>query len=523
MVRKIKAKAVLRLRAEGLSGRAISVSQGISRNSVAAVIEAADRLSVGWDEVAERSEAEVYALLFPGRGEHESVFVQPDWSQVHRQLARVGVTLKLLHSEYVDSCGEAGQAAMSYDRFCKSYGAHLLVAGATSRVGHKAGVSVEVDWSGPTMAVCDPVTGATSRVYLFVGCLPFSRYAFVEPSLDMAQESWLRAHVAMFEVFGGSVPRIVCDNLKTGVISHPKEGEVVLNDSYRELAGHYSAAVLPGRVRRAKDKASVENTVGHVATWVIAALREQRFTTLEELRMAIRERVGAYNLELFQKRAGSRHGVFTAEEAPLLRPLPAVPYEISRWAYGRRVARNSYVSWQRNFYSVPFAHIGTRVDLRVTDTMLEVYRHHERLTSHALLPPGAINQYATSKADLPEDRQWRAWDGPRVRAWAQRIGPGAVRVVNKIFESVTVQEQGLDAALAVLRLSRRYSPTRVEAACQLALRSQVPSPRYAHLRPILETGQDKTGPPRDDDEHPGEPAQDSGYVRGPGYYGGGNR
>jgi transposase len=69
----------------------------------------------------------------------------------------------------------------------------------------------------------------------------------------MKQDTWLRAHVAMFEAFGGSVPRIVPDNLKTGVIKHPREGEVVLNDAYREMAAHYSAAVLPGRIRAPKD------------------------------------------------------------------------------------------------------------------------------------------------------------------------------------------------------------------------------------------------------------------------------
>ena len=76
----------------------------------------------------------------------------------------------------------------------------------------------------------------------------------------MKQGTRLRAHVTMSDWFGGSVPRIVPDNLKTGVISHPAEGEVVLNDAYRELAAHYFAAVLTGRVKKPKDKASVENT-----------------------------------------------------------------------------------------------------------------------------------------------------------------------------------------------------------------------------------------------------------------------
>ena len=41
MVRKIKAQLILQLRAEGLSGRAIAVSQSMSRRSIAAVVGAA--------------------------------------------------------------------------------------------------------------------------------------------------------------------------------------------------------------------------------------------------------------------------------------------------------------------------------------------------------------------------------------------------------------------------------------------------------------------------------------------------
>ncbi|MGO1699884.1 MAG: IS21 family transposase [Micrococcaceae bacterium] len=517
MVRKIRAKLVLQLRAEGLSARAIAASQAMSRKSVTAVLEAADAAGTDWEAVKDRADGEVYALLFPGRGEHHSVFAQPDWEQAHREMARVGVTLKLLHGEYADACATTGEPAMSYDRFCRTYQRHVLVTGAASRVGHKAAQTVEVDWSGPTMQLHDPSVGKPRTVYLFVACLPFSRYAFVEPSLDMKQDSWLRAHVAMFAAFAGSVPRVVPDNLKTGVIKHPREGEIVLNDAYREMAAHYSAAVLPGRIRAPKDKASVENTVAHVATWVIAGLRTQRFTSLPELKAAIADRVAAYNAEPFQKRPGSRNSVFLAEEKPLLTGLPQVDYEISRWVYGRRVARNGHVMWERNHYSVPFAHIGTKVDLRITDRTLEAYRGTERLTSHLLLPDSAANEYRTNEADLPAGEKYSPWDAARVREWAERIGPSTLVVINRVFESVSIDEQGLNAALAVLRLSRRYSAERVEAACRLALAGPVRSPRYAHLQPILATGQDHARPARE------EPVEHGGYVRGASYYAGGTR
>ena len=63
------------------------------------------------------------------------------------------------------------------------------------------------------------------------------------------------------------------------------------------------------------------------------------------LQARIRERVDAYNTTPFQKREGSRRSVFASEERPLLGTLPAAPFEISQWVYGRKVGRNGHVVW----------------------------------------------------------------------------------------------------------------------------------------------------------------------------------
>lgn len=171
MVRKIQAKLVLRLHAQGLSGRAIARSQGMSRRSVSDVLDAARAVGVGWDDVAGKTDGEVYALLFPGRGERESVYEQPDWARVHRELARVGVTLRIPHGEYVDGCRRTGKPHMGYDRFCKLYAAYVQKLGVTSGVEHRAGRAIEVDWAGKTLRIVDPVTGDSSTAYLFVAVL----------------------------------------------------------------------------------------------------------------------------------------------------------------------------------------------------------------------------------------------------------------------------------------------------------------------------------------------------------------
>lgn len=57
----------------------------------------------------------------------------------------------------------------------------------------------------------------------------------------------------------------------------------------------------------------------------------------------------------------------------------------------------------------------------MTDTMLEVYRSDERLTSHLLLPASTDHQYQSNDADLPEGRSWQAWDLDRIDDWAARM------------------------------------------------------------------------------------------------------
>ena len=170
MARRIRAREALRLRASGLSQNAIARAAHMSKHSVREVLDAAEDSRLTWDDAEGMTDSEVYGRLFPDKAPAGPVYPDPDWGRVHRELARTGVTLKLLHSEYAEAAAAAGEPAMSYDRFCKRYGEFTVRRNVVSRVGHKAGRNMEVDWSGPTMALVDPVTGEVSKVHLFVAC-----------------------------------------------------------------------------------------------------------------------------------------------------------------------------------------------------------------------------------------------------------------------------------------------------------------------------------------------------------------
>src|SRR5699024_11238730 len=71
--------------------------------------------------------------------------------------------------------------------------------------------------------------------------LPYSQYTYVEATFNQKSETWLQCHVNMYRFFGGSTVRLVCDNLKTGVIHHPKEGDIILDrKSTRLNSSHVS-------------------------------------------------------------------------------------------------------------------------------------------------------------------------------------------------------------------------------------------------------------------------------------------
>jgi len=75
-----------------------------------------------------------------------------------------------------------------------------------------------------------------------------------------------------YQYFDGPTQIVVPDNLKASVTKHTTS-ELVLNQTYREMADYYTTVGMPARVRSPKDKPSVEGAVGVIYTWIIGALR----------------------------------------------------------------------------------------------------------------------------------------------------------------------------------------------------------------------------------------------------------
>lgn len=516
MARKIPAKLILEYRAMGLSRNMIAKTKNVGKSSVSDVFQRAAELHLAYEDIKKLSDEEVYRRLFPERHQSELLYEMPDYNAIHRELKRVGVTLKLLWQEYKDTCDQSGAVSMGYTKFCKGYQDYILQFKLTNHLKHKPGVTAEVDWSGSTMSITDRVTGEIIPIYLFVGSLPYSQYTYVEPTFDQKSDTWLQCHVNMFRFFGGSAVRLVCDNLKTGVIHHPKEGDIILNSQYEALGDHYMTAIMPAPVRKPKGKASVESAVGKIAMAIIAPLRNQQFFSLNELKQAIDIKLTAYNDRPFQKRTGSRTEVFEKEEAPSLRKLPSVPYEIADWVYGRKVNLDCHIQYKNNYYSCPYQYVRKSVNLKITKHSLEIYHYDQRIATHKKMSDYQKYQWSTQPEHLPDQFLRPEWDDVRLIQWAESIGPSMHEVIKRVFDSVKIKEQGYRSALSILQLTKRHSKESVESACELAL-TKVYSPRYKQLKTILSSG--VLNQWKDTIENEIHQAS-QGYIRGASYYGG---
>lgn len=505
-----KYREILRLHSQGLSGRSISASLGCSRNTVSSVILRAQEIGIEWSSSPEITEQALTAALFPEESLPQNR-KQPDFEHMHHELAKSGVTLSLLWNEYCEACRLSGEIPFMYTQFCKYYREWAGRTQATMHIHHKPGEKMEVDWAGTTMALKDNITGGNIPVYVFVAVLPCSGYAYVEGFLSMEQESWVSAHVNAYRHFGGVSRILVPDNLKTGIMKTDWYTPTI-NRTYQELAEHYGTAIIPARVRKPKDKSTVEGAVGVVSTWIIAALRHQQFFSLRELNDAVWGKLEAFNAMPFQKKPGNRREAFDDEREYLL-PLPKQSYELAQWKVAT-VQFNYHVAVLKQYYSVSHEYIKQKVDVRITKNVVEIFFANNRIASHVRLH-GHPGQYSTTTDHMPPNHQkYIEWDGARFRKWAGSIGADTQAVVTAILASYNVEQQGYRACMGLLKLADKYSVSRLESACKRAL-LYTANPGYKSIQTILKTGSDKLT----DEENPVSVSSEHSFTRGAAYYG----
>jgi len=206
-----KIKEILRLKWEcQLSERAIARSCRISRSTVGDYIRRAETAGLKWPVPEGLSDDQLYALLYPRSIQlNPKEAYTPDWQEIHLELRKKGVTLRLLWMEYL----EKQPQCYGYSQFCQLYKGWAGKIQPTMRLNHKAGEKLFVDYAGQTITLIDPTTGGIREAEVFVAVLGASSYTYAEAQWHQDLPNWIGGHVRAFAFFGGVTEIVVPDNL----------------------------------------------------------------------------------------------------------------------------------------------------------------------------------------------------------------------------------------------------------------------------------------------------------------------
>ncbi len=254
---------------------------------------------------------------------------------------------------------------------------------ARRRIETPPGAQAQADW-GEFPRVW--IGGESRHLSAFALKLSFSRFAALIWSARKDQLAWHHVHNEGFRRFGG-VPAVVrIDNLKTGVARGAGPWGT-LNTHYRAYArtvGFHIDACLP---RQPQAKGKVERLIRDLRGSFSPYARH--WDSLEELQCATDQHIARLTHRRLCPATGASIAESFAHEQPHLGALPLLP-EPFDIAVTRTVAHDATVAFEQRRYSVPFAWIGRRVEVRGGAGRVQILADQRLIAVHPRHTPERI-------------------------------------------------------------------------------------------------------------------------------------
>ena len=378
-----KIKQVIQLSETGISNRRIAKELDIDKETVNNYVNFFRSDTLSLKELLKMEDPELKSRFRAGNPAYTDVRHQTflDMLQEFKEsLGHKHVTRYLVWEDY---------RAKHPDGYCKSqFYYHLKQQLAASKpttfLGdmYVPGEKLFIDFAGKTLEYVDIETGEIIKVQVFVACLPCTDYGFALCVPSQKMEDFLYAISKCLEALGGVPKILVSDNLKSAVIKADRY-EPTLNKALEDMGNHYRFVTIPCKPYSPTHKALVENHVNIVYRRVYAKIRNTTFYSLEELNMAVTQKMLEHNQTRMQQCPYSREEQFFAIEKEALSPLPEEPYQMK--FYCDLLVRQDgfiYLARDTHYYSVPYIHIGKQSRVIYTRTMVEIFIKGEQVAMH---------------------------------------------------------------------------------------------------------------------------------------------
>jgi transposase len=448
------------------SNEQIAVSLKISKGSVFRYLEIIKKKGIVWPLDSSFDEKKIMELF---KKKRENIFKDekiPNWSEIEKELSQPHVTRYLLWEEYKKKCPDG----LSKSSFYEKLRFHQKENDVDYRVPHKAGEKLYIDYSGDSINIYDRLSNKSIKTQLFICTWGLSNYCYVEFSLSQQISAWIKSHVNAFNFFNCTPKYLVPDNLKSAVLL-ANYYDPDLNPTYNQLANHYNTCVIPGRSRKPKDKAIVENHVLIIQRFILGRLRGMKFFSIPELNEAAMKLLEEFNAKSFQKKEDSRKELFETIDRPNARALPLKSFEFINIETNIAINKNYHVLYQKHYYSVPFIYYkGGRQRVRVFENAncVEIYIGQERLAMHQ--KSNSKYEYTTNELHMPKNHLFFASQNKQnLIQKAFDIGPSVGCIAESLLSQPWAYEKYYRMVLGIIKLKNEYPNERVNRAAKIVL------------------------------------------------------
>lgn len=483
-------KQIRQLREDGIAIKEIVRRTGVSRKTIKKYLRKIEGIAAAGEEFI-HTDKTLAAVVYNNdntvvRGKRFETLLS-HFAYAKNELSKTGVTKQLLWLEYSQDQADA----YKYSQYCYLFSKYLRDADPAFHWEYIPGEFIQVDFAGKGLSYIDKHTGEVFDCEVFVAVLPFSGLIFCRAVASQKTADFAHCINELLRYAGGVPKTILCDNLRTAVKRSDKY-EPVFTDLCYQLSDHYTTTFSATRPAAPTDKAMVEKAVNIVYTHVYARLRKEVFHSLESLNLHIRLHLDALNQKPYKNSPESRMDIFKRQELPVLKPLPAMPYQVKKRKQVT-VQQNYAVQLpdNRHYYTVPYSYVGCKVWISYDDRILEVYYQHERIAFHVRSSQEPM--FNRLSEHMPPNHQYMAasqgWSVEELLTKASRVGAYTHQAAERILHSSIYPEQNFKACHAMIMLQNKYNKDRLEAACRRA--AQVPRPTLKMIRNILESGLDK--------------------------------
>jgi transposase len=324
-----------------------------------------------------------------------------------------------------------------------------------------SGQDAQMDWGEAVVRMA----GEEIKVQFFSMRLNYSKARFVMAFPFQKQEAFLEGHIQAFHFFGGVMPRITYDNLKTAVYRILEGSKRHEQQAFKEFRSYYlyeSRYCTPGQPH---EKGGVENDVGYAQRNFFSPFPE--VDSFEELNTRLRQAC----LQDAQRRTRGQTELVAElweKEKEHFLPLPAKDY---RSCITRVVKPNTYllVDHDTNRYSVPYKYRDTQLVMRVYSFRVELVYLNDVIATHQrcfqreqdILDP-------LHYLPLLQQRPGAFEHAKPLRQWRQQW-PECYEQLLDTLRKNKPDGQGVREFLDILKLHLSYPDKLVEQAVKMAV------------------------------------------------------